>query len=43
VPDGNTLPDFDSVPKEVCNRLLRAKAGLLKGLAEVKQAEGGAA
>jgi phage recombination protein Bet len=39
IPDADTLPDFDSIPKEVCVRLLRAKAGLLKGLAQVKAQE----
>ncbi len=39
VPDAHSLPGFDSLATEVCKRLLRAKAGLLKGLAQVKALE----
>lgn len=35
IPDATSYPDFSSLPADVCRRLLRAKAGLLKGLGEV--------
>lgn len=39
IDDAGSLPDFASVPTEVCRRLLRAPAGLLKGLELVKEAK----
>jgi recombination protein RecT len=36
IADADSLPDFIAVPTEVARRLTRAKAGLLKGLAETK-------
>lgn len=36
IPDADSLPGFSDVPTDVCKRLLRAKAGLLKGLAMTK-------
>ncbi len=37
--DADSLPGFEAVPLDVCRRLLRAQAGLLKGLAAVKEAK----
>jgi phage recombination protein Bet len=36
VPDADSIADFSQVPADVAKRLLRAKAGLLKGLAVAK-------
>lgn len=36
VPDPDSIADFSQVPADVAKRLLRAKAGLLKGLAVAK-------
>ncbi|TSA40187.1 hypothetical protein D4Q85_00180 [bacterium] len=36
--DADSLPGFEAVPTDVCRRLLRAQAGLLKGLAAIKDA-----
>jgi recombination protein RecT len=36
IPDGDSLAGFGEVPAEICKRLIRAKVGLLRGLAEVK-------
>lgn len=36
IPDASSIPDFDSIPADVCKRLLRAKAGLIKGLEAIK-------
>ncbi len=36
IADGDSLSGFADMPVEVCKRLVRAKVGLLKGLAEVK-------
>jgi phage recombination protein Bet len=42
VPEADSLASFDEVPTNHCKRLLRAQAGLLKGLQMVKEQEGGA-
>lgn len=34
--NADSIPDFAAIPVEVCRRLLRAKAGLLKGLEAIK-------
>lgn len=39
IKDAGSLPDMASIPLEVTKRLLRAQAGLLKGLAEIKGRE----
>jgi phage recombination protein Bet len=36
IPDASSMPGFEAVPTDVCRRLLRARAGLLKGLKEAK-------
>jgi|GEM_PF-1897463 len=36
IADGDSLGGFADVPTDVCKRLIRAKGGLLKGLAETK-------
>lgn len=36
LPDAKSLPDFNAVPAAVAKRLLKAKVGLIKGLAETK-------
>ena len=43
IPDASSIASFDQIPGGVCQRLLRAKAGLLAGLALVKGQAGGAA
>lgn len=37
LPDASSTPDFASLPSDFCKRVLRAKSGLLKGLANTKQ------
>lgn len=37
--NADSLPSFEEVPEALAKRLVRAKAGLLKGLSEVKGAE----
>lgn len=37
LPDASSTPDFASLPSDFCKRVLRAKSGLLKGLADTKQ------
>lgn len=39
IDDVGSIPDFASIPVDVCRRLLRAPAGLLKGLEQVKEAK----
>lgn len=36
VPDASSYPSFADIPTNICQRLLRAKAGLLKGLVDAK-------
>jgi phage recombination protein Bet len=36
IPDADSLTQISEIPTEVCKRLLKAQAGLLKGLAQVK-------
>lgn len=39
IENADSLPSFEEVPEAVAKRLVRAKSGLLKGLADVKGAE----
>lgn len=39
IDDASSLPEFGAIPTDVCRRLLRAPAGLLKGLELVKEAK----
>lgn len=39
IENADSLPSFEEVPEAIAKRLVRAKAGLLKGLADVKGAE----
>lgn len=38
IPGADSMADFSEIPSEICKRLLRAPAGLLKGLEAVKSA-----